>query len=74
MIQIPEMFYLLDEEPGGSQDATCFLLDDNVALIKRPSIYPANDIAYSHESDEVVIDVVGVSGADTAAPWVLLLG
>ncbi len=57
MKQIPEMFYLLDEEPGRSQDATCFLLDDNTMLMQRPAIWPANDKTYSHESDEVVINV-----------------
>lgn len=73
MNPLPDLFYLLDEETGAQQDATCFLLDGNTTLIQRAAHALGPDKPLHPEPNEVVIEVVGVSGADTVAPWVLLL-
>ncbi len=73
-MQAPDTFYLLDAKPGGAQDAKCFLLEDNAVLMQRPAHYLAKDQSMSQEQADVIIDVVGVIGADISAQWVLLLG
>jgi len=68
-----DSFYLLDSTLDCAQAAKCFLLEDNAVLMQRADVRPCSGPHQGRESVGVIIDVVGVLGADLAATWVLHL-